>query len=264
MIKGESMKIKLLLLIVLCFQLLASKPQMGTIVKNKITIHDAAKYINHYNKLKLLLKKGKNVNLLDNNGDTPLYINLLYGNFTNNSSDNKERLKKASLLIKNGAKVNIKGSALPLIFYSVKDYDMLKLLVESGANVNERNNFKHLMARGNDTPLHWASQYGTLKEVKYLLKKGANINTKDDSGWLPIHCAIFSGNTEIVKFYFSKKVDRTIKTTKEFKVLWGGWAENPYPQNSNLLQVAKIAQSNAHRHNKKASDYDDIIILLKK
>lgn len=232
-------------------------------LKAIITLHSAARYINHYNDLKLLIENGEDVNAVDHNGDTPLYINLLYGIFTNDTSDYKERFKKASLLIQSGAKVNVKGSALPLIFYSVENYEILKLLVEAGANVNEKNYFNHLMTRGGDTPLHWASQYGTLKEVQYLLANGAYVNAEDDCGWIPLHCAIFSGNVELVNFYLSKEMDKTIRTKKEFEVLWGGLGENPYPANSTLLQIAKISQSNAHRYDKKPSDYDDIINLLK-
>ena len=58
-------------------------------------------------------------------------------------------------------------------------------------------------------------------------------------------------------------MDRNIKTTKKFEVLWGGFAESPYPANSSLMDIAKIAKSNAERHDKKPSDYDEIILLLK-
>ena len=259
--------VKLFLLITFCIYIQDCKSQTNSIPNStedsdKINLHYAARYINHYSELKLLIKNGGDVNSLDNDGNTPLYVNLLYSSFSNEPFYNKERLKKAILLIQSGADVNIKGSALPIIFYSVGNYYMLKLIVEAGANVNEKNSFKHLMARGGDTPLHWASQYGTLKEVQYLIEKGADINAEDDCGWTPLHCAIFSGNVELVNFYLSKGMDKTIRTKKEFEVLWGGWAENPYPLNSTLLEIAKIAKSNAHRYEKKTSDYDEIISLL--
>jgi ankyrin repeat protein len=251
---------KLTTIILLFFSICSVGQELKT--NEEISLHSAARYNNHYSELALLINNGGDVNLLDSEGNTPLYVVLLYNSFSNEPSYNKERIKKAELLINNGANVNIKGSALPILFYSVENYGMLKLLVEAGANVNEKNNLNHLMARGGDSPLHWASQYGTLKEVLYLLENGAEINAEDDCGWTPLHCAIFSGNIEVVNFYLSKEMDRTIRTTKEFEVLWGGEAENPYPVNSTLLQIAKIAQSNAHRYEKESSDYDEIIRLL--
>ena len=228
----------------------------------KTALHYAARYTNRYHTLKQLIENGAAINVLDNDGNTPLYETLLYGSFATDPTDYNERYQKAKLLIQHGASVNSEGTALPLIFYSVGHYDMLKLLVEAGANVNAKNNFNHLMGRGGDTPLHWASQYGTLNEIHYLLEQGAEMNAVDDCGWTPLHCAIFSGNTDLVKFYLSQGVDSTLRTKKEFEVLWGGMAENPYPQGATLLQVATVAQSNAARHDKQSSDYDEIISIL--
>jgi ankyrin repeat protein len=256
------MKLKLFLLMALCFQFLTAISQSESKTDIK-TLHYCARYINHLDEMKTLVKNGADVNKVDDNGNTPLYTTLIYGSSTDDDKRRNERFQKASLLIKNGAKLDIKGHALPILFYGINDYETLELLVESGADVKKKNEYKHLMSRGRDTPLHWAAQNATITEVKYLISKGADINAKDLAGWTPLHCAIFSGNEKIVKFFLSQKIDKKIKTTKEFEVLWGGFAENPYPANTTLLDLAKIAQSNAERHDKKASDYEGIILLLK-
>lgn len=250
---------KLLLLTFFCFgvQGITSQKQI-----EPTTLHDAARLTDHYNQLKELIAQGADVNELDGEGNSPLYMTLLSGNSNNDSADKEERFKKAKLLIQNGAKVDLGGDGLPLIFYSVNNFKTLKLLVTAGANVNEKNTFIHLMSRGGDTPLHWASLHGSLKAVKYLIASNAYITAEDNCGWTPLHCAIFSGNTAIVKYYLANGMDKSITTKKEFEVLWGGFAENPYPANATLLEVAKIAQSNAARHEKIAKDYDEIIRLL--
>lgn len=256
------MKLKLFLFMAIIAQnhILLSQSES---INSKKTLHYCAKYINHLDELKSLVKNGADVNATDSHGNTPLYTTLMYGASENNAAKREERFEKASYLIENGAKLDIKGYALPLLFYSINHFETLKLLVEAGANINEKNKFSHLMSRSGDTPLHWAALYGTIKEVKYLISKGADIKTKDNCGWTPLHCAIFSGNKELVSFFLSQNLDKKMKTTKEFEVLWGGLAENPYPAHITLLELAYIAQSNAERHDKKASDFESIILLLK-
>jgi len=52
---------------------------------------------------------------------------------------------------------------------------MVKLLIDRGAKVNERNSVEQ-------TPLHWAVVRGDLKAIELLLENGADLKAKDDEG----------------------------------------------------------------------------------
>jgi uncharacterized protein len=123
--------------------------------------------------VRVLLKRGANVNLVDIDNDelTPLMV----------AAKNTYRVgvEMSLLLIKNGAKVNSRasGGSTPLMFASsckAEHYEdeyvkVVKLLIKSGARVNVKNNF------GN-TPLKIASEGGWQKIVAVLKKAGVKQN----------------------------------------------------------------------------------------
>lgn len=49
------------------------------------------------------------------------------------------------------------------------------------------------------TPLHRASYGGHRDCVKYLLKKGANIEARTDEDWTPLHCAVRWNNIVVAE-----------------------------------------------------------------
>ncbi len=57
------------------------------------------------------------------------------------------------------------------IFYALENYENTKFLLEKGANVNSANAF-------GKTPLFYALEFGDKKIIKLLLEKGANVNQK--------------------------------------------------------------------------------------
>lgn len=62
-------------------------------------------------------------------------------------------------------------------------YNLLRLLVESGARVNERN-------RMLSTALHWAAAHLHVESIQVLCALGAEINTRDKWGYGPLHLAV--------------------------------------------------------------------------
>lgn len=80
--------------------------------------------------------------------------------------------------------------------------DVIKGLVESGANVNERDE------KSGNTPLHMASQRGYTDVVEYLLSKGADVDAKNKDDETPLHrVALASGKSDIIKLLLSKGAD---------------------------------------------------------
>ncbi len=106
------------------------------------------------------------INAEDNDGNTPL---------VNATSYNSKNIAK--LLIKNGADPNIHGDVPPLYYTSQypDNYELVKLLIEKGANVNAIDDL-------GETPLFAASNRGGIDNVKLLLDSGANTKIKNNNG----------------------------------------------------------------------------------
>jgi ankyrin repeat protein len=152
-----------------------------------------------------LIKRGADVNLKRYVGDTPLMFAARTGNVKTvnallraganpnatvmsphageitplNSainSDSPNRVEIAKILIGARAEINPRGDffASPLM-NAVGDLEMVKLLIASGANVNQKN------FRG-ATALMVASGAGPASVVRYLLEKGADVNARDREG----------------------------------------------------------------------------------
>jgi hypothetical protein len=60
------------------------------------------------------------------------------------------------------------------------DTDRVRKLLRKGANVNARNEYGW-------TPLHWAALYGHADVVRLLLEHGAEVNARDENGQTPLH-----------------------------------------------------------------------------
>ena len=80
-----------------------------------------------------------------------------------------------------------------MVAYDHSQPDVVKFLVEKGADVNAKN------IRGN-TALMWASRMGNLEVAKLLLEKGADINAKNLSDETALRKAHASHQLEMVNF----------------------------------------------------------------
>src|SRR5262245_8841745 len=65
------------------------------------------------------------------------------------------------------------------------DVDMLQLLVEHGANLNE------VVNQLEGTPLSIAAKSGNVDKVRFLLQEGANPHFRTDSGYTPLIQAVY-------------------------------------------------------------------------
>lgn len=152
-----------------------------------------------------LIKRGADVNLKRYVGDTPLIFAARTGNVrTVNAllraganpnatvmsphageitpltsainSDTPSRVEIAKILIAAKAEINPRGEFFgsPLM-NAVGDLELVKLLIASGANVNQKN------FRG-ATALMIASGAGSASVVKHLIENGADVNARDQEG----------------------------------------------------------------------------------
>lgn len=167
--------------------------------------------IGNYNVVETLIKHGADVNKsAGEKYNTPL-----------NSAINKGRHQIASLLINHGADiktVNVKHingdvNVSPLmILLPTGNPEIIKLILDSGADVNERTIF-------DATPLIQATMLGHIQIVKLLLQYSVDIDAQDRFGKTALIWAVERGDLDSIKELLSKKVNLNIKNKDDLTAL---------------------------------------------
>ena len=97
-------------------------------------------------------------------------------------------------LLENGMDVNMpnkyEGSAIGA---AIRRPEIVKLLIEKGANVNLANSHGW-------TPLMYAANYGTLESLKLLVEAGADLTLKNSKGWDVFYVAKEYKQKEALKY----------------------------------------------------------------
>ena len=139
---------------------------------------------------KILIEHGANVCAEDESSETALHLTT--------------NLKIANILIRNGADIMAKDDlgSTPL-HYAAGDNDLRKskLLLDNGANINEVNTF--------GTPLQNAVKKGHKEILKFLIKKGADVNARRWPFDAPLYCAITENQSELLQLliFHGAKID---------------------------------------------------------
>ena len=192
-------------------------------------IHDAARKGDVKKVQALLQSDPKLASDRDNNGDTPLHLAALHGQFA-----------AAQALIDAGANVNAKNNygaftpdqlwkvfsssnhqdpvtllavhgvdardmangytPLDLAMFASRRKEMVQLLLSKGADVNAR-------AASGTTPLFWAVMRDQKEEVSVLLDHGANVNIPDAYGDTILDCALHLQYGSLVQLLVDKGAD---------------------------------------------------------
>lgn len=91
-----------------------------------------------------------------------------------------------------------KDGTTPLLLAIIMEkYDIAKVLIKGGADLNIPDNEKNL-------PIHMACWYGNMELVEELVNKGVNLLEKTSKGNLPLALAVNAGHNDIVKFLYKK------------------------------------------------------------
>jgi len=198
-------------------------------------IFDAAKTGNTA-KVAQLLSFGVDIDLRDDDNDTPLIIASRFGHeetvrvllgkradagAANNSRANSVsaaaeggHVKVLKLLLDAGAAVDNRNQdgLTPLALASLGGHlDAVRLLLDEGADVKARGN-------AGETALSLAASQGQIKVVKLLLKWGAESNAADLNGATALSHAALRGHADIVNLLLSKGA--------KIKLKQGGYLEH--------------------------------------
>ncbi|WP_447933209.1 ankyrin repeat domain-containing protein [Wolbachia endosymbiont of Dactylopius coccus] len=190
-------------------------------IYGKKPIHCAAEK-NHENVLKFLLSKGANIDDTDKNGWTPLHC-----------ASGNNHLDIVKFLIGKGADVNAKDND-----------DKTPLDLAIGGNYIGIMEF--LKQAQLDKRLLAAAEDGDLGKVKGLIDQNADVNTRDKSGWTPLHFAAYCDRFSVVKFLLNNS-SANIKA----KDVYGNTPLHIAAQYSSKIEIVEFLLDNS------ASDIND-------
>lgn len=140
----------------------------------------------HTGQLKTLLEKSPksiDVNAKDSSGNTLLHL-----------ACEEDDLVTIELLLKNGADIDAKNDSgeFPLgIAYSLKNFELAKLLIE--------NNASNLKDSQGNTLVHLASQDGNVEMVRLLCNNFEDVLELNDQGFDPLYLACMAKTRDIKK-----------------------------------------------------------------
>lgn len=171
-------------------------------------IHDAARKGDLKKVQEILASDPKAVDAKDKNGDTPLHLAALHGNY-----------KVAEALIAAGANVNLKNSYptfkaddLGQFFSSSNHADPVKLLGMSASSRSDELNTQQVSSQSYKdngyTPLAlavFATDHS--KMIQLLVEHGADVNLRGASGTTPLYWAVLRDQKDDEKYLLDHKAD---------------------------------------------------------
>jgi ankyrin repeat protein len=211
--------------------------------------------------VRLLIKRGANLNQQDADGRTPLMHALRYSD-----------MDVIEILIKAGADLDIRdkeGNTALMMAELNQSSKVVNILKQSGASLHglkeiellqavdsgdidgvrkllRNNNININIRLGNSTLLYRAAQNGHSEITKLLINTGADINQRSSEGYFnPLLIAAYYGNLEVVKILLEAGADVHIRVQDYL----------------NSLEYAERGKIEGHKHNQ-GKPYDEVIAIL--
>jgi len=170
--------------------------------------------------ISILLDNGVDINIQDDDGDTPLQSALLYKHY-----DSADFLYSKGAIIDNRA--NNDGVTLLHVSVIAEFPDFVQKCINNDLDVN-------YSQKDGYTPLHFAAMIGNTSIVKILLDKGANVHSKDKDGNTPLHIAA-QKHIELLRLLISKYDSLDLKNNAGMTPLHNAAIHNKYENIEFLL-----------------------------
>ncbi|MCP4343945.1 MAG: hypothetical protein GY795_00270 [Desulfobacterales bacterium] len=113
----------------------------------------------------------------------------------------------AGILLSGGAKADSADyrGFAPMHRVDSNHKELVELLLKNGATVNAR-------SQSGLTPLHLAVRRGNMEAASFFISKGAMVNAVTDTDWTPLHYAASGGHDEIIKILLARGAELNSKT----------------------------------------------------
>lgn len=154
------------------------------------------------------------------------------GSFNTNSIESKLYLaaakgneKTVSRLLLAGADPNLKSNShgtrmTPLMAAASANHaGIVKLLIASGARLEDKNAEIDPASTQEKTALHFAASSVGVETLKALLLAGANVNAEDSTGSTPICYAALAGNVAAVKVLSENGAGLNVRPKRAFSLI---------------------------------------------
>lgn len=165
----------------------------ATIVRDHDNGMITASFYGYCDIVQLLLEKGVDVNIRDENYDTALQAAI-----------RGDEYETAKLLMDRGAIIEDGEYGNLLVTASYRGHSrVIQLLLDDGADVNAESD-------DHDTALRAASYEGNYEVVQLLLANGADVNAKSDKYGTALQTASSEGHDEVVRLLLDNGADDTI------------------------------------------------------
>jgi len=96
--------------------------------------------------------------------------------------------------------------------------------------------------------IHEAAADGDLEQIKVLLAKGSDVDTRDKDGWTPLHVAAQKGHKDVIKLLIVRGANVNAETNR--------WEATPLRMVGNRRDVAELLIANGADVNLRAFDGD--------
>ena len=195
-----------------------------------ITPFHAALDAEHYSLAAILLKAAQGIDGKDERGWRPLHWaivaddwNLVHELLAEGADITAGRKQNAwdvakimeseaklieALISEKGTEIYIKGTPLLIWAIEKRHMDIVKFLVEKGADINVQD-------REGYTALIWAARYGHMDKVRYLVEREANVNVRNNFGYTALLWAAINGEMDKVKFLVEHGADINIHNSED-------------------------------------------------
>lgn len=251
-------------------QLVNKKIEVNKLHKSTLTALHYAVINRNLKMVNLLLQNNADVNIADRNGWTALHVAMKDTNIEiaklliqHQADVNAHEYQKGltpldltedyainKLLLENGAHPKNKN-----LFYAIKsgNYDLVNLLIQYGADVNNKESFPLLLA---------SIEIANLEIATLLIEKGANVNLPYGyEGTTPLIAAVKKGDLNLVMLFLEKGADINLKDEFQTPLM--------YAVSGGYFDIVKILLEKGadtafkNSHNKTVFDLTDDLRLLK-